>query len=508
MGCSCTNTKVNEEEDDHRNYTTSYNTDIHEEHQIKILSEMLVNENKDDFNKHYILIETLGEGSFGKVYKVKQRTTNMTYAMKLVKKHQNIQSGQKNFLNEIYILRKLDHPNILNIFEYFSNEKYWFFVMEYCRGGDLYEKICEMKYYDEATAANIIKQLLSCVSYLNQLGIAHRDLKPENMMVNMKNEKEIEIKLIDFGTATYVKKGKKLSLKVGSPFYVAPEVLKGSYGLECDVWSCGIILYILLCGYPPFEGKNQEEIFDGILKKKINLNNDEWEEVSNEAKDLVSKLLEKDPNKRITAQEAIKHPFINKKSRKLSVADKVTKISLKNSLYNFRSKQKLHQAAIAFIVHQMSNNKMFDELKEIFKELDESGEGLLSKEELKKGYNKFFNDNLSDNEFDEIMKLIDQDKSGEISIEEFLRATVDRENLVTEKNLKLAFDYFDKDHSGSLTPDEVKDVLGLTDDNEKTTKIVNDIMKEIDVNGDGVISYDEFKLMMTNNNNFMGENKK
>ena len=230
MGCSCTNTKVNEDEEEHQNYLTSFNTDIYDEQQIKILSEMFVNENKDSFDKHYILIETLGEGSFGKVYKVKQRNTNLTFAMKLVKKDQNAQSGQKNYLNEIYILRKLDHPNILNIFEYFSNEKYWFFVMEYCRGGDLYEKICEMKYYDETTAAYIMKQLLSCVSYLNQLGIAHRDLKPENMMVNMKNEKEIEIKLIDFGTAVYVKKGKKLSLKVGSPFYVAPEVLKGSYG--------------------------------------------------------------------------------------------------------------------------------------------------------------------------------------------------------------------------------------------------------------------------------------
>jgi calcium-dependent protein kinase len=343
------------------------------------------------------------------------------------------------------------------------------------------------------------------VSYLNQLGIAHRDLKPENMMVNMKNEKEIEIKLIDFGTAVYVKKGKKLSLKVGSPFYVAPEVLKGSYGLECDVWSCGIILYILLCGYPPFEGKNQDEIFDKILKKDINITKDEWEDVSDEAKDLVKKLLERDVNKRITAAEALKHPFINKKSRKVSVADKVTKISLKNSLYNFRSKQKLHQAAIAFIVHQMSNNKMFDELKEIFKELDESGEGLLSKEELKKGYDKFFSDKLSENDFDEIMKIIDQDNSGEISIEEFLRATINYENLATEKNLKLAFDYFDKDHSGTLTPDEIREVLGLSDDNEKTKKIVNDIMKDIDINGDGVISYDEFKLMMTSNKHLFND---
>ena len=178
---------------------------------------------------------------------------------------------------------------------------------------------------------------------------------------------------------------------------------------------------------------------------------------------------------------------------------------MKNSLYNFRSKQKLHQAAIAFIVHQMSNNKMFDELKEIFKELDESGEGLLSKEELKKGYDKFFSDKLSENDFDEIMKIIDQDNSGEISIEEFLRATINYENLATEKNLKLAFDYFDKDHSGTLTPDEIREVLGLSDDNEKTKKIVNDIMKDIDINGDGVISYDEFKLMMTSNKHLFND---
>jgi calcium-dependent protein kinase len=151
----------------------------------------------------------------------------------------------------------------------------------------------------------------------------------------------------------------------------------------------------------------------------------------------------------------------------------------------------------------MSNTKMVQKLTEIFKELDESGEGLLSKEELKKGYKKFFTDSLTDSEFDEIMKTIDQDKSGQISIEEFLRATVNYENLVTEKNLKYAFEYFDKDHSGFLSPDEIREVLGLNDENEETNRLVNEIIKDVDINGDGQISYEEFKTMMKRNQNLI-----
>jgi calcium-dependent protein kinase len=309
--------------------------------------------------------------------------------------------------------------------------------------------------------------------------------------------------MIDFGTATFVQKDKKLTLKVGSPFYIAPEVLRGSYNIECDLWSCGVIMYVLLAGYPPFDGKTPNEIFKNILQGDYPMEGEEWEHVSYDAKDLIIKLLEKKVSKRITAADALKHPFIVKNCKKKLNTEKgdkkFNKISLKNSLYNFSSKQKLHQAAVAFIVHQMSNSKMVDQLKEIFKELDESGEGLLSKEELKKGFSKYFTDDISDKEFDEIMKLIDQDDSGEISIEEFLRATMDYENLTTEKNLKLAFDYFDKDHSGTLSPDEIREVLGLSEDNEKSRKIVNDIIEEVDENGDGLISFDEFKKMMKNN---------
>ena len=512
MGCSNSATITEErnkvEENPQTTDNNEFNPHIQDEQQIKILSEMLVGEHKGNFHDFYILTKTIGEGSFGKVYKVRQRATNKTFAMKLVKKDKNFHEGNRDFLNEIYILRKLDHPNILKIFEFFTDKKYFYFIMDYLGGGDLYTQIIKIEHYTEVLAAKIMRQLFSCVTYLHKMNIVHRDLKPENMMVSYFNEEEeeIEIKLIDFGTACFYKGGKKLTLKVGSPFYIAPEVIKGSDGLEYDVWSCGIILYILLSGLPPFQGKNNKETFKLIEECNLKFDDHKWKKISEEAKDLVKKCLEKDVNKRIKAIDALRHPFIlNNTNAKGSSIYK--KLSLKNSLQNFTSKQKLRQAAVAFIVHQISNTKITQELKKIFNELDNTGDGLLTKEDLKKGYKKFFTDDINDEDFDEIMKLIDQDNSGEISIEEFLRATIDYENIATEKNLKYAFDYFDRDGSGTLEPDEIRDVLGLAD-NEKSKKIINDIIKEIDSNGDGLIDFEEFKTMMKKNKEFLLENKK
>ena len=299
--------------------------DIQEENDIKIYAEMLVSENKGDVLKYYKPIEPIGQGSFGKVFKVKQLSTGNIYAMKVVSKNCDFQDGNKNFLREISVLRKLDHPNILKIFEYFVNEKYYYFIMEYVSGGELYQQIYEMQYYDESTAANIMKQIFSSVCYLHQMNIVHRDLKPENMMITSKKD-EIEIKLIDFGTANYVKKGKKLKTRIGSPYYIAPEVLKGSYGKECDLWSCGVILYILLVGYPPFDGKNNNEILDKVEKGIYRISGEDWENVTEDAKDLIRELLQKKPNKRISAAEALKHPWIVKNTEGKSMNKNFNKI--------------------------------------------------------------------------------------------------------------------------------------------------------------------------------------
>ena len=485
--------------------------DCKNSNELLIYSEMLVTENKGDIIKKYVPVGVLGEGGFGKVYKVKERSTGRSFAMKIVNKS-NIdnKTKNKNLLNELYILRKCDHPNILKMYEYYSNDTYWYYIMEYISGGELYEKIKQKKFYDEYSAAKIMKQLFSVVSYLNQMNIVHRDLKPENMMFT-KNKKNNEIKVIDFGTACHVNDNTKLNLMVGSLYYIAPEVLKGRYGKECDVWSCGIIMHILLLGFPPFEGKSNEEIFNKIINNDIDFDLKTYSKISIEAKNLLKKLLEKDPKKRITATEALKDKWIIKNFDKSQNNYEINNsgnntnnsnkkmLSLKKCLKkNFSSKQKLKEASVAFIVHQMRTNKMIKNLTNIFKELDESGDGLLSKEEFKKGYKKYFEDTITDKEFDEIMKTIDQDQSGHISIGEFLRATVDYDNLVSEKNLKLAFENFDKDHSGFLSPDEIKEIFGLTNNDENTNKILNEIFEDVDINGDGMISYDEFKAMMKN----------
>lgn len=469
-----------------------------EENDIKIDMDMLVNENKEDVLKCYKPIEVLGEGTFGKVFKVQQVSTGKEFAMKVVSRQCNFQDGSKNILREISVLKKLDHPNILKIYEYFVNEKYYYFIMDYVKGGELYQMIYEMNYYDESTAAKIMKQIFSSVCYLHQMGFIHRDLKPENMMVTTnKDNDDITITLIDFGTAIEMPKGKQLTTRLGSAYYIAPEVLGYSYGMECDLWSCGVILYILLVGYPPFDGKNNAEILRKIRNGGYKINGEDWDNVTEDGKDLIRQLLQREPKKRITAKEALKHPFIVKNCAHNKTANKkFNKISLMNNLHIFSSKQKLHQASVAFIVHQMSNDTMISQLTKIFKQLDTSGDGLLSITELKKGYNKFFSDMLTDAEFEDIMKIIDQDHSGQISIEEFLRITVNYENVVTDKNLKYAFEYFDKDHSGYLSPDEVKEILGLNGDSKKMMNVVSDIIKSVDLNGDGKISYDEFKKMM------------
>ncbi|MCQ2816219.1 MAG: protein kinase [archaeon] len=467
---------------------------------LKIYSAMLVNENKENVLDYYKPVETVGQGSFGKVFKVIQKSTKKVFAMKVVPRSADVTKEDKNFLREILILRKLDHPNIMKIFEYFVNEKFYYFIMEYVGGGELYSQIIKLQNYDERSAAIIMKQIFSSVTYLHSMNIVHRDLKPENMM--LVSPKDMSIKLIDFGTANYVNPGKTLNLKIGSAYYMAPEVLTGKYGIECDLWSCGVILYLLLVGYPPFDGNTNAEIMDKIKKGKFFLGGDDWDNISSSAKDLIKKLLVLNPSERITGMEALRHPWILKNAKDytssvIKTDTELPKLSLKSCLKNFNSQQKLQQAAVAFIVHQLQNNTMVQRLTEIFKEMDTSGEGLLSFDELKKGYHNYFIDKLTDEEFNEIMEMIDQDKSGQISIEEFLRATVSYETLVNEKNLKFAFDSFDKDHSGYLSPDEIRNVLGITQINESTQKIIEDIMKEVDLNGDGLINFDEFKFMMT-----------
>ena len=445
----------------------------------------------------------LGEGGYGKVYKVKHKLTGQYRAMKIIKCKSSSKDHEKQIKKEIEILKSLDHPNILKVYEFFCNEKTFFIINELCTGGELFDKIIEVKHFSESVAANIMRQIFSAIAFCHSQGIIHRDLKPENILIESHLQKNLEffhIKVIDFGTCEILKNNKMLKEQIGTSFYIAPDVLKNEYNEKCDLWSCGVIMYILLCGTPPFFGINEEEIYRKILIGNFTFRHKIWNEISQEAKDLINGLLELNPNKRLSAKDALNHSWfklfnVDKfKNKKFNEKNLITIIK---NISEFRIEQKLQQATLAFLVHNLSSQEELFELKEIFCAFDKNCDGRLTKEELHEGLNKIYHVTNITNSLDCLMKTIDTDNNGFIEFEEFVRASIDKEKLLTEKNLKIAFDLFDRDKNGAISCSELKYVLGEFNGKVKES-VWRNMINEIDLNGDGQISFEEFKTMMNN----------
>lgn len=493
MGCACAHIPEVKKEDEMIRPIITNETDI------KILHNNLIIANTGFLSLKYEIIAPLGSGAFGKVYKVRYIPLNQIRAMKVVKKDSiNFQDDNQKFLKEIEMLMNLDHPNIIKIFEYYVDDLNYYVMMEFAEGGELYDQIYQLQNFKEKHAAMIMKQILSAVCYMHSKGIVHRDLKPENIMLESKATGDFNIKLIDFGTSNFIKKNQKLSMKVGTPYYIAPEILAKSYTNKCDIWSVGVILYMLLSGSPPFDGTDDQSILAKVKKGVYKMDGPQWDIISPEAKDLITKMLTFNPDERISAEDALRHPWfdIAKTKEKGISLEKMSIISEKpfENLRRINAKQKIQQATIAFLVHHVSSTDMVKELKQIFRELDTDGNGTLSYEEIKEGFKKY-SKAITDKEFDEIMKQIDADKNECIEYEEFIAATINLDKLLTDQYLRMAFNAFDKDGSEELSANEIKEALGLI--NEDTdSNLIHNIIKEIDVNGDGNISFEEFKELM------------
>ena len=473
---------------------------------MTITSGQFVKRGSGDLYSNYELCNYIGKGGFGRVYKVRHKLSNQYRAMKIIKikSSEKQTTNSKDTIKQINILKTLDHPNIIKIYEFYSTEKYIYIINELCTGGELFNRIVEVKYFSESTACFIMRQLLSAVAYCHEKGVIHRDLKPENILIENsedKNKEYFNIKIIDFGTCEILK-NKKLTEKIGTSFYIAPEVLKNGYNEKCDLWSCGVILYILLFGSPPFYGKNEKETFQKILDGNVSFKHKLWSKISEEAKNLVTKLLEVDPNKRLSAAQALEHVWF-KKNINLDLL-KETKnpesigMFMKN-ITEFCAEQKLQQATLAFLVHNFAPKEELNELKKIFFAFDKNGDGKLSKEEFIKGLTTIdFNLNtilINDGNIDGLIKNIDSDNNGFITFEEFLIASVNKEKLLTEENLKMAFDVFDRDKNGGISHDELKYILGEFNPNVKEY-LWKKMIQQIDLNKDGQISYEEFHKMM------------
>ena len=467
----------------------------------KILIKNLITKIETDLESNYQILSKLGKGAFGTVYKVQSYKTNKICAMKVIdRQYIKHQDDDQKFLKEIEILCKLEHPNIIKMYEYFQDDKNYYIITEYISGGDLYEFIANDFTFTESKAKRIMKQLFQAISYLHSNKIVHRDIKSSNILIENtytpsqdNNDNNLNIKLIDFVTSNYLKNRKsKFTITVGSPYYMAPEVLKGKYNHKCDIWSAGVLLHIMLTGKPPFDGINREDVYNKIKKCHLNMDASRYNSISPEGKDLLKKTLTRKINKRLSAKECLDHPWFMDNSSKLkSNCTKTVITSALKKFISFNAKEKLQQATMAYIVHFVYCNKEINELKTVFKQLDTNDDGKLTLNELKNGFEIYFGKILSNVELKQLMEDIDGDADGFISYEEFLRVTVNKRKLLEEKNLSIAFERFDVDGDGKLSKEEIKKILYGSD-----LEYVDELIKEVDTNKDGYINYQEFKELM------------
>jgi len=288
------------------------------------------------FKETYDLKQELGKGAFSVVHLAVHKKTGDKVAVKIIDKTiATAEADERRLKNEVDILKKVRHPNIIALIDIFETDSNLYLIMELVTGGELFDKIVEKGQYTERDAAGIVNKMLSAVEYLHNNNIAHRDLKPENLL--LKAGDDTGVMLSDFGLSKIVGENARLETACGTPYYVAPEVLSASgYDLEVDLWSVGVITYLLLCGFPPFYGESLPEVFEQIMKADFDYPDPYWTDISTEAKDLISKLLVVEPKNRLSAKQALQHPWITKLGQ-----DKP--LNIKSSITKFNSTRRISQ---------------------------------------------------------------------------------------------------------------------------------------------------------------------
>ncbi|KAL9446324.1 hypothetical protein AB3S75_014067 [Citrus x aurantiifolia] len=449
---------------------------------------------------HYLLGKKLGQGQFGTTYLCIHKTTNAHFACKSIPKRKLLcREDYDDVWREIQIMHHLsEHPNVVQIKGTYEDSVFVHLVMELCAGGELFDRIVAKGHYSEREAAKLIKTIVSVVEGCHSLGVMHRDLKPENFLFDTDGD-DAKLMATDFGLSVFYKPGQYLSDVVGSPYYVAPEVLLKHYGPEIDVWSAGVILYILLSGVPPFWAETESGIFKQILQGKLDFESDPWPSISDSAKDLIRKMLERDPRRRISAHEVLCHPWIVDDT---VAPDKPLDSAVLSRLKHFCAMNKLKKMALRVIAERLSEEEIGG-LKELFKMIDTDESGTITFEELKVGL-KRVGSQLMESEIKALMDAADIDNNGTIEYGEFIAATLHLNKMEREENLIAAFSFFDRDGSGYITIDELQQAckeFGLGE------VPLDEIVKEIDQDNDGRIDYGEFATMMRQSEGGVGKSR-
>jgi calcium-dependent protein kinase len=501
------------------------------------------------------LIETeVGRGGCGVVCIGVHKVNKNPYAIKSLIKSKT-DSGRLE--REIRLLKDVDHTNIVRLFSAYDGQLKFYFVMELCTGGHLGTLLSRQpnRNFDENKCRILIKQLISAVSHIHSRGICHRDIKLQNILLE-NNEMDAQVKLIDFGFASRYIGALPMKTRCGTLYCTAPEVLRESYDHRCDIWSIGVVLFIILSGKRPFESlviagplsdAGKAVIVTNILTSRWNFDHNSWHNVSSLAQQFVTLLLHPDYLSRMYADEVLNHPWLNNetisiingkscKNDILSQLKSNKSIGAVNNIINSVNSTKLCRTGKIAIVFG-SDPKQSNKMRDLFQSFDSDSSGTLSLEEFKQAIN-IISPTLSFNDIQKIFEVIDFDGDKSISYTEFLAATLDPREIDIG-DLNRAFSLMDQDGNGFITFNEIRKVLNVRSKVKNIVKVqgkngfrrensnsvldleecedtvfsnidsvVAEMIEEFDQNKDGVISHEEFLWAMLGANDVLGDFKK
>ena len=480
--------------------------------------------------------EPLGAGSYGIVRKATSKKTGETFALKTLKKApwktapQSIAAVKYyhgKLKNEVEVMKTIGASlSVVYLYDSFEDDESVHLLMELCSGGELLDRISlgGSSDYREAKAANLVKSVLRTAVQCHSRGIIYRDIKPDNFLFQTEDE-DSPLKATDFGLAGKLPpKGEVLARRCGTPSYMAPEVIERNYGSQADVWSAGVVAYQLLSGRLPFVDTknarpNAKEVFRAILEDDIDLVSDPWSSVSDEAKNFVRKLLDRDPESRPTARAALLHPWLtqSKASWRAKAAkgqDSALDGQVVSRLQRFATQGLLKRSVLRLIAKELLSEDEGDTkivsskqtdvttLKELFAKLDTSGDNMVELSELEVGLREIGYD-VTGKESKQLLGSLDTSGDGLIDVNEFIAALLDWEKIEKTseypKWVERAFKILDKDSSGQIDAEEVAQLIfeETTESNDSVrASVVKECIKEADIDGNGKIDMAEFASLL------------
>ncbi len=439
--------------------------------------------------QRYKMLDVVGHGKYGVVYKAESKADpSLIYAIKVLKCGGYL--DKKLVVDEIKILKSLDHPNIIKYYEEIEDGPYVFLVTEYCSGGELLDRISRKTEFNESEAAEITEKLLKALNHCHSKNIAHRDIKPENILYSSKDP-HAEVKLIDFGLAkksdrhfgTYQTMG-------GTPYYIAPEVIDGNYTFSCDIWSLGVVLHIMLSGYMPFSGRTDEEVFRNIKKGHISFENPVWEKVTPPGRDLVAQLLNPDENKRPTAAEALKHEWfrlVKTYPHDIDVLDP----TIVDSIKRYQGATKFQKACMGILVKTLKDEQI-NKLVTAFNMLDKEKNGYILSDELLRVVHELHPEvNIK-----ELSAKMHAEGNAPINYSQFIASALDAKQFLTTERLWALFNYLDADGTKYLTAENIQEMLNQSEDRNYTLEEVITMLKDHGIKETDRIDFKQFAQIM------------